>query len=77
MKRQATKCCDLCKETVAVKSVLWRTVKDYVTIRGDEAPGYCNFEDNTTRVNWHFCYPCFFGIMKAASKAKKDGDNNA
>ena len=75
MKCESTKKCDMCKQTVARKSLLWHTVNDYVTIRGDERPSYVNIEDNTTRVNWHFCYPCFAWIMKAAGERMKDNAN--
>ena len=67
MKICAVKKCDKCGEVVAKKGfLLYHTVSDYVTIRGDERPTYVNMEDNTTRVRWHFCYPCWFGIIRAA-----------
>ena len=59
MKVSASKYCDGCRDRVATKSLFWHTVKDYVTIRGDEVPGYSNYEDPTTRVRLHYCCDCW------------------
>ena len=60
-----SKYCDGCCERVAVKYfILWNTVKDYVTIRGDDVPTYVNYEDPTTPVRLHYCRTCWNTITK-------------
>lgn len=69
MLNRAYKHCDCCKKKVAEKGLIFfHTIQDYVTVRMDEAPTYA---DDATRSNWHFCLPCWFGIMKAAREARK------
>ena len=71
MKIRSTKCCDLCKDTVAEKQLIfYRTTNDYVTVQMDEKPSLFS-GDNTKRSYWHFCLPCWFGIMNAAKEAVK------
>ena len=61
----ASKYCDGCRERVATKRwLLWHTVKDYVTIRGDDVPTYVNYEDATTPVRLHYCRTCWNTITK-------------
>ena len=60
-----SKYCDGCHDRVAVKyCILWNTVKDYVTIRGDDVPTYANYEDATTPVKLHYCRTCWNTITK-------------
>lgn len=60
-----SKYCNGCQERIAVKGcILWRTVKDYVTIRGDDVPTYVNYEDTTTPVRLHYCRDCWSIITK-------------
>ena len=60
---EAKKTCDHCKEVVAVKGLLfYRTVKDYVTVRGDDVVGYAEWEDNTVRSELHICKQCWRGF---------------
>lgn len=60
MKIRAQKTCDSCGNVVAVKNIiLYRTVEDYVTIRGDDVTTYVNFEDNTTPYRLHYCRECW------------------
>jgi hypothetical protein len=55
-----SKYCDGCLERVATKGcLLWHTVLDYVTIRGDDVPTYVNYEDRTTPVRLHYCRKCW------------------
>lgn len=64
MKVSASKYCDGCKDRVATKSIFWHTVKDYITVRGDQVPTYANYEDPTTPVRLHYCWPCWNAITK-------------
>jgi hypothetical protein len=60
-----SKHCDGCLEKVATKNwFLWHTVKNYITIRGDEVPTYVNYEDPTTPVRLHYCKDCWNTIVK-------------
>lgn len=60
-----SKYCDGCRERVAVKyCILWNTVKDYITLRGDDVPTYVNYEDSTTPVQLHYCKDCWKAITK-------------
>ena len=60
-----SKYCNGCHDRVAVKyRILWNTVKDYVTIRGDDVPTYANYEDATTHVKLHYCRECWNTITK-------------
>ena len=65
-----SKVCNSCKYTVAVKSLLWHTVKDYVTIRSDDVPTYVNMEDNTTPGKLHYCRDCWNKITKNIEVSK-------
>ena len=56
----ASKVCDGCKTVVAAKSIFWHTTKDYVTVRGDDIPSYC--EVPTVRVRLHYCSDCWNAI---------------
>ena len=60
----ASRYCDGCDARVATKSIFWHTVKDYVTIRGDDVPTYVNYEDATTPVKLHYCRRCWNIITK-------------
>lgn len=64
MKVSASKYCDGCREAVAQKSLFWHTIEDYVTVRGDDVPGYYNYEDRTSRVELHYCKTCWNTIAK-------------
>ena len=66
MKRSAYKCCDLCYKIVAEKSLLFRTVNDYVTIRLDEVPTWSHEERNTLASKRHYCLSCWHKIEYAA-----------
>lgn len=63
MKVNTSRYCNRCRNMVAVKSLLWHTIKDYVTVRGDTIPGYVNMEDPTTRVDLHYCKVCWNTIV--------------
>ena len=66
MKMRAQKMCDSCSAVVAVKNLIrYNTVKDYVTIRGDDVTSYVNFEDNTTPYRLHYCRECWDGFWGA------------
>lgn len=64
MKVSASKYCDGCTARVATKSIFWHTVKDFVTIRRDDVPGYVNYEDPTARVDLYYCCDCWNSITK-------------
>ena len=53
--RYLKKCYFNIQDSVAIKhGLLWHTVKDYVTVRGDRVPTYVNYEDATTPVRLHY-----------------------
>ena len=57
------KMCDHCKEVVAVRGCLfYKTVKGYITVRGDDVVSYANWEDNTVRSELHICKQCWRGF---------------
>lgn len=66
--------CDKCGDLVAEKSLLWHTVKDYVTIRLDECPGYVRQENNTVVSKRHYCFHCWVGIAHQMEKEDKPCD---
>lgn len=60
MKMRAQKICNSCSDVVAVKHcILYHTVKNYVTVRGDDVTTYVNMEDNTTPYKLHYCGTCW------------------
>lgn len=63
--------CDKCRTKVAERRLLFfHTTMDYVTVRMDGRPGV--FDDRrTVRDDFHYCLPCWFGILKAAREATK------
>lgn len=63
MIQRTTKICDRCKDVVAIKGILYHTVKNYVTIRADDVPTYCNMEDNTTAYKLHYCRDCWNNML--------------
>lgn len=61
---RTSKICDGCRATVAIRSILFHTVKDYVTIKKNEVPTYVNYEDSTTTVDLHYCRDCWNTITE-------------
>jgi hypothetical protein len=60
-----SKYCNGCYNRVATKHfILWYTVKDFVTILGDQVPTYINYEAATTPVRIHYCMDCWNTITK-------------
>lgn len=60
MIQPGTKICDRCQDVVAVRNrILFHTVKNYVTIRGDDVTTYVNMEDRTTPYKLHYCRCCW------------------
>ena len=60
MKELAKKMCDCCKDVVAIKYFIrYNTVKNYVTIRGDDVTTYVNECDCTTPYELHYCRECW------------------
>ena len=55
----ARKICNRCKDVVAVRSILFHTVKDYVTVRGSDVVTYMNMEDCETPYKLHYCRKCW------------------
>jgi hypothetical protein len=55
----ASKYCNGCRERVATRSIFWHTIKDYVTVRGDDVPGYADMEAPTARIDLHYCRDCW------------------
>lgn len=63
MKHPAYKSCNACGQIVALRNFIrYNTVKNYVTIHGDDVTTYVNMEDNTTPYDLHYCRDCWDGF---------------
>lgn len=67
------KICDNCEKIVATKSIFWHTTKDYVTVRTDDVPGYCNYEAHTSRSELHYCRSCWNKIVNNITTEEVQG----
>ena len=67
MNHPASRTCNNCNKTVAVKNFIrYYTINPYVTLRGDDVTSYVNMEDNTTKYQLHYCFECWDKICRAA-----------
>lgn len=68
-----SKHCEGCRKKVATKyGLFWHTDEWYITIRGDDVPGYVNYEDNTTPFKSHYCFDCWNRIKTVAKNFKSE-----
>ena len=59
----STKTCNHCGDIVATKNFIrYYTLKNYITVRGDDITTYVNMEDNTTPYRLHYCRECWYGF---------------
>ena len=66
MRRKAHKACDCCGDIIAEKNVFrYHTVKNFLTIRGDDLPGFgaYNYDSCTDRYELHYCKDCWDDII--------------